>query len=361
MSAFQQPKGSGKWRAKFELNGETIWVPGSPFATKQKAKEAEQRHRERIGRRRTTQTCHDFSFRWLEEWPRPAVSTNRHYAIAMRRFREAFGDELLGEVERADARTWALGVPRNVSKACGTMYQDAMNVGLVTLNPFANLRLPATEKTAEVAPPSLEEFRQLVNACTIHGGYAAEIRALITFTAWTGLRAAEVAGLEWEDVGDEYILVRRAEKSDGTFGMPKSGKEREIVYFQAARVLDQVPRRAGSRKVFHSLTGEDLNKGNLYNAWKAVRDNSGTTMGRADADIKPLRFHDLRHFCATQLLERGNSHSDVAIQLGHQDGGQLVMARYGHPDEDAARARLRANDAGFAAEIGSSTTAEVGR
>ena len=34
------------------------------------------------------------------------------------------------------------------------------------------------------------------------------------------------------------------------------------------------------------------------------------------------------------------SHFDVSVQLGHTDGGALVMARYGHPSEDAARDRL---------------------
>lgn len=49
---------------------------------------------------------------------------------------------------------------------------------------------------------------------------------------------------------------------------------------------------------------------------------------------------DWRHFCATQLLELGLDHFAVSIQLGHTDGGALVMSRYGHPSEDAARRRL---------------------
>ena len=55
-----------------------------------------------------------------------------------------------------------------------------------------------------------------------------------------------------------------------------------------------------------------------------------------------IRWHDLRHFTATQLLEMGLSHFDVSVQLGHEDGGALVMARYGHPSTDRARERLLA-------------------
>jgi integrase len=44
-----------------------------------------------------------------------------------------------------------------------------------------------------------------------------------------------------------------------------------------------------------------------------------------------MNFYELRHFCATHLLELGVSHADVAVQLGHTDGGALVMCTYGHP------------------------------
>ncbi len=42
------------------------------------------------------------------------------------------------------------------------------------------------------------------------------------------------------------------------------------------------------------------------------------------------------------LLERGATPWDVAIQLGHEDGGRLVQRLYGHPSHDGARAQLLA-------------------
>jgi integrase len=220
--------------------------------------------------------------------------------------------------------------------------RDALHYGLVETNPFANLRLPQTEKTEEVAPPTLDEYRALLNACIVHGGYAGEFRALLQFTAWTGLRASEVQGLQWADIGSDSIWVRRARKDDGSYGKPKNGREREIALPEHARVLDQVPRRDGSPFVFHTPRGIPLKKGNLYYNWNKVRDGSGTSVDRLAAGIPPIRFHDLRHFCATQLLELGLDHFAVSVQLGHEDGGALVMARYGHPSKDAARERLLA-------------------
>jgi integrase len=72
--------------------------------------------------------------------------------------------------------------------------------------------------------------------------------------------------------------------------------------------------------------------------------------------LRPIRFHDLRHFAATQQLEKGASHFDVSVLLGHEDGGALVMARYGHPSKDAARDRLLALNRADAAETGSRAT-----
>ena len=343
-------KKRGGWLAKFERNKKQVWVKGGPWKTKAQAETAERRWREKLEAQRTEETCASFGQRWLEEWPRPAHATRQLYKQAADRFAEDFGSRLLGEVERIEARTWALGVPRNLSKIVGTMYQDAYDVGLVDANPFANLRLPATEKTAEIHPPTLAEFHQLLAGCMVMKGYAAEFRALIQFTAWEGLRAGEVMGLQWQDISEDSIRIRRSRKDDGTYGKPKNGKEREVPFLRAARVLDQVPRRPDDPFIFHTPQGEVLKKGNLSYLWRVMRDGSGTTPARLDQGLKPIRFHDLRHFCATQLLEKGAGHFDVSVMLGHEDGGALVMARYGHPSKDAARTRLLALDSNAPAE-----------
>jgi len=54
-----------------------------------------------------------------------------------------------------------------------------------------------------------------------------------------------------------------------------------------------------------------------------------------------MQYYELRHWAATNLLELGLQPSDVAVQLGHTDGGVLVQTVYGHPSEDRARDRIR--------------------
>lgn len=345
MSAWYDKRRDG-YVSKFQLKGKQHWTPGGPWKTKTQAETAERQYRDRLEARRTSETCASFADRWLEEWPRKAASTRTLYTMAAQRFGEEFGSTPLGEVERLSARSWALGAPRNISKIVGTMYEDARNVGLVEHNPFSNLRLPVTQKTEEVAPPTLEEFHKLLAGCQVMGGYADEFRALITFDAWLGLRAGELMALRWEDIDGDLVHVRRSRKDDGTYGKPKNGLKRTIPFLAQARVLDTFEPKAGSPFVFHTPRGEVLKKGNLHYLWKTMRDASGTSAGRLGAGLKPIRLHDLRHFAATQQLEIGASHFDVSVLLGHEDGGALVMARYGHPSKDAARDRLlRLNNA----------------
>jgi integrase len=332
-------RGPNKWAAKYMEDGELVWVPGGPWKTKREAAEAEQALRKRGPESEVT--CRSFAERWLEEWPREAVSTRALYAQAAQRFSDEFGDRPVQDVSRVEARSWSLGVPRNLSKIIGTLYEDARNVGLVDSNPFANLRLPKSERTAEVAPPSTDEFRQLLAGCMVLGGaYAEEFRALVTLTAWTGLRASEVMGLRRDDFEPRHLNVRRARKDDGSYGPPKGGQERRIALPVEARVQDRLVEWSGSEFAFHTMRGRPLKKGSLYYLWNKVRDASGTSLARISDGVKPIRFHDLRHFAATQWLERGASHFDVSVLLGHQDGGALVMARYGHPSREAATNRL---------------------
>jgi integrase len=207
VSAFR--RGSG-WVSKFQLRGRQHWTPGGPWQTKRHAQEAE-----RLEARRTEETCASFVVRWLEEWPRPAASTRRNYSDAVKRFADHFGPTPLGEVERMSARAWALTVPRGISRVVGIMFEGARNIGLVEHNPFSRLRLPVAERPGLITPPTMDEYRALLKACTVLGGYGSEFRAMLQFSAWTGVRAGELQALEWGDLETEVIHIRRV-RADAT-------------------------------------------------------------------------------------------------------------------------------------------------
>jgi integrase len=54
-----------------------------------------------------------------------------------------------------------------------------------------------------------------------------------------------------------------------------------------------------------------------------------------------VELYELRHACATLLMERGLPVHVVANQLGHADGGPLVQRLHGHPSERRMRDQIR--------------------
>lgn len=160
-----------------------------------------------------------------------------------------------------------------------------------------------------------------------------------------GVRPGELAALRWcdLDIPNRRATIRRALDGQGGIKPPKNGKARRVVLPPPAlRALGMVPRPLNQEDtIFHTPRGKRLTKGTLAYLWRPIG-AAWRARGGQDLDL-----HELRHARATLLLERGLAPADVAVLLGHTDGGRLVMTLYGHPNEDRARDRL---DIAFAAD-----------
>ena len=171
----------------------------------------------------------------------------------------------------------------------------------------------------------------------VHGDYGFEVAAIILTLGFVGLRPGELCALRTEDLrlNEMELAVRRSLDSTGRIKLPKNGKERIVtVPPAAADVLSRMPISLDGF-LFHSPTGRRLSKGTLHYVWRPVV-AAWRAQGGRDIDL-----YDLRHAAATHFVERGVMSSDVALQLGHSDGGRLVERLYGHPRDDPARDRLK--------------------
>lgn len=179
--------------------------------------------------------------------------------------------------------------------------------------------------------PELHELAD--TALGVHGDYGPTFRAMILFAGYVGLRPGELFALERTDIRGDEVVIRQSLDGTGKLRLPKNNKERVVILPPPARVaLGDVMPRLDVPWLFVSKRGMQLRETSLTYCWHPVR----AAFGRPTID-----FYELRHFCATHLLELGLSPADVAIQLGHTDGGALAMSTYGHPSEDAARERLK--------------------
>lgn len=277
-------------------------------------------YQHRPGRRMTVD---EWAAQWLEQHPRPAGTTMQSYQYAADLIAEDFKGLDLDALDRPAARAWALAQPHYRRRVARTMFADAMRDGYITANPFTDLRLPTPKGRRDITPLTEAELHELADkALEVHGpAYGPEFRALLLFAGYTGARPCEYRRLEWSDIDGDTVHLRSA--------ITKTGRPRSIYLPRRADLaLHSFPRRGSL--VFHSVRGRPLSRGSLDYAWRQVRDAAG---------LHDMDIYELRHVCATLLLERGLSHEDVRIQLGHRNA-RLVMELYGHPSEDLARKRI---------------------
>jgi integrase len=164
--------------------------------------------------------------------------------------------------------------------------------------------------------------------------FGREYRAMILWAGFVGTRPGETFALRRDDIAGEHVTVSRSYSSHThETTVPKNGRERVVTIAPiVVQALDSVPHHP-SGLLFETPTGCQWTASLHHRYWVKMR---------LLANRPKMAFYELRHAAATMLLERGAPPWDVAIQLGHTDGGQLVMERYGHPSEAGARARLLA-------------------
>ena len=304
--------------------------------TKTEARDLEDDWRKK--RRRTgATTCDEFAKTWTETHPRPRESTNIHNRERLNGFISDFKGVKLTDVDRPAARVWALKHKWEYATV-RAMFTDAVNDGLCDINPFASLRIPGSRGRKDIVALTEKELVALADKtldpkCEF-GDFGHEYRAMLLFAGYVGLRPGELFALRRDDLHGQLCTIERALSSKtGEIGQTKNGKARTVIVPPAAQdALSAVPPHP-SGLLFTSPREQQWTQGSHFYYWKTLRREAG----RPGFD-----FYELRHAAATMLLERGVSHADVAVQLGHTDGGALVMSTYGHPAEAGARARMLA-------------------
>lgn len=324
--------------------GVKVWDPGQrryrwigTYATETEAIQAERDATLRPGR--DIPTVEQWARIWLSDYARPAPATQRSYRYASDRIRADLGKRKLDDIDRPLARKLANRWPRAVSRVARTMWADAERDGVITTNPFANLRLETPRGRKDLDALQEHEILELADlAAACHDDYGPEAHAIILTLGFVGVRPGELCALRRSDVdfATQELVVRFNVDATGQEKPPKNGKPRVVtVPPHALQALRQLPPALHDDYLFHSPRGRRLSKGTLHYLWRPIV-AAWRAKGGRDLDL-----YELRHACATWFVERGAAAGDVAVQLGHTDGGRLVQVLYGHPSEDRARDRLK--------------------
>jgi integrase len=200
--------------------------------------------------------------------------------------------------------------------------KQAVADGLIPRNVCEAVKPPRPQKR-EIAPLSPEQARCFLEACQ-----GERLEALFVLAVHTGMRQGELLGLHWEDVDLQAgtLRVRRAlaQTKDGPMlAAPKSAKSRRRIKLTGASVESLKRHRAAQNAERLKIGGLWEDRGLVFpNRTGGFLSPYLLTDGPLKrplerAGLPPIRFHDLRHTCATILLSRGVHVKLVQELLGH--------------------------------------------
>jgi len=298
------------------------------------------------------QTVAQFLGRWLEDSVKPSVRPLPHEQYQQHDkpyLTPMLGNHQLAKLAPHHVRSFIrakLGAglsPRTVQLSIVILrraLEQAVKDGVCARN-VAKLVDAPRWKRPEVKPWEKSEAARFLK--TIKGE---RLEAAYLIAISCGLRRGELLGLRWSDVdfaGKTVTVAQALARVGGKlqFIEPKSRQSRRVVPLHDGLVaaLKNHRRRqleeriaAGSRwhdngLVFTSGIGTPLEPRALNKDFERII---------ADAELRRVRLHDLRHACASFLLAQGVHPRVVMELLGHSQIS-LTMDTYTHVMPDAMR------------------------
>ena len=287
----------------------------------------------------------DFLSRWLEEVAKRSVraSTYRGYEVSLRlHIIPEIGHLILARLTADDldalySRLLDKGLAPKTVRLCHAVIHRALSHaqrrGAVAVNVASIADAPSAPRR-EFRTLSPEEAARLLKAALSERLYALYVLALTC-----GLRQAELLGLRWADVdlNGAVLSVRQQVyrlAGEWKYSEPKTAAGRRTVSLSGSAVEALRERRLAQNKerlraqtwedndlVFCNRVGNPIEKGNL------LRRSFGPLLERAG--LPHIRFHDLRHACASLLLAEGVHPKVVQERLGHASIS-TTMDTYSH-------------------------------
>jgi len=251
----------------------------------------------------------------------------------------------------ADLANDRVGAPtiRGAANVLGTVLNYAVKRKLIVHNPAAAVAKPKVTDR-EMASLDDEQARAVLLAAV-----DSNVFAILTTALGTGMRQGELLALRWDDIdlrkGTIFVRVSLAQTRDRQFHVKetKTKASRRVITLPANAIDALTRHKATAMKagllaapVFCTRNGNFLNKTNVLRAFRGVVTKANKSIGSAAENAavarlipETIRFHDLRHTCASLLLSKGCSLKAVSARLGHSNPS-LTLRVYAHclPNDD---------------------------
>jgi integrase len=237
------------------------------------------------------------------------------------------------------------GTVRQIHAVASAALRRARRWRLIQTNPAEDADPPKFAPVRESKALSREDAVRLLERIL---AWREDRYALFLLAVTAGMRQGEILALRWKDV-DLEKGVARIERTVRTwtlppqFGTPKGGKARTVkltsLAVDALRLhkKQQNEERLRARRwtdqglVFTGPKGDVIRRSVLHESFVRLLKREG---------FPAMTFHELRHSCATLLLEAREDLKTVQELLGHTDA-RTTLSVYSHA---TARTRQSAAD-----------------
>lgn len=196
-------------------------------------------------------------------------------------------------------------------------FKYAVKMDILLGNPTEKAQLPRKEKRE----PTFYTKDELEKLLEVFKGDRLEL--VINIAAFYGLRRGEIIGLNWDSIDFENKTMTIRRKITGSY---KNGMgeylhiDNELKTESSVRTLPLIPRiekmlreRKELEEYYSELLGDDFDR--TYDGF-VCRDNTGKLITPYYAShhfklvlkrsgLKNIRFHDLRHSCASLMVANG--------------------------------------------------------
>lgn len=296
---------------------------------------------------RTAQTVAQFLTKHIDHLTGVEPGTVARYHAYVRNDLGSLGAIPISALTREDIARWVNGLPgsaktvKNKRDFLSGALKGAVKAGLLPSNPAEGVRNPRWDRR-EMVFLEKAEFAILIDAVPEYW------QPLVQFLVSSGCRWSEATALKPSDIDPRAGTVRvtKAWKTGAggyTLGVPKTRKSVRTINVPSV-VLDRLD-LTGEWVFTNSGAGKGrFSDGAIRDDDSPVRTHSfnpnvwvpAVKRAKSNGLAKTPRIHDLRHTCASWLIQAGRPLPAVQAQLGHESI-QTTSDVYGHLDRSSGR------------------------
>ncbi len=221
-----------------------------------------------------------------------------------------------------------------VYKIVGSIFRSAVRDRKIVSSPCLDVKLPRVTKS-RVSPLTMEQVEIL------RDNVPAELRALVTLSAGTGMRQGEVLGLTRDRVRllgrnpavivDRQLVTRHGGVTE--FGPVKTEASNRVIPLPrvvVASLNEHIAEyKVGDGDLLFTFGGKPITRSRFGALWRSAALEAGLNAATGTG------MHSLRHFYASLLIRHGESVKVVQDRLGHASAAE-TLDTYSHlwPDSD---------------------------